>query len=144
MALFFLAACSPPPATDAPEAAAPAAVKIPSQPLPEDVLSQGMGIYEQLCATCHFDGHGSLTAPSLADSLTVKNAPEKMIAQILHGSQGVFKNKDGQEVQGIMPPQDNLSDEDIAAVVTYVRHNFGQVDQLITPEEVAKLRAQPR
>jgi mono/diheme cytochrome c family protein len=136
LALFFLTACSPP-AVTTPETTA-------SAPLPEEVLSQGQGIYEQLCATCHFDGHGSLTAPSLADSLIVKNSPEKMIAQILHGNQGAFVNKDGKEIQGIMPPQDSLSDEDIAAVVTYVRHTFGKVDQLTTPAEVTALRGQPR
>jgi mono/diheme cytochrome c family protein len=125
--IILLGACSP----AAPKAAAP---------LPEDVLSQGQGIYEQLCATCHFDGHGSPTAPSLADSLIVKNSPDKMITQILHGSRGMFKTNTGQEIQGIMPPQDSLSNEDIAAVVTYVRHQFGSVDQLTTPAEVAAKR----
>ena len=135
--LLGLAACSPAPDA-APDASAPAA------PLPEEVLSHGQGIYEQLCATCHFDGHGSLTAPALVGSAVVKNSPDKMISQILHGSRGAFVNKDGEQMDGIMPAQDSLSDDDIAAVVTYVRHAYGQTDRLTTPEEAAKLRAQPR
>ena len=39
-----------------------------------------------------------------------------------------------------MPAQDALSNGDIAAVVTYVRHTFGHSDQLTTPADVAKLR----
>ena len=133
LAAIFLGACSPS-APKAPTADAPKA------PLPEDVLSQGQGIYEQLCATCHYDGHGSDKAASLADSVIVKNSPGKMIAQILHGSQGPFKDNTGKIVQGIMPAQNTLSNEDIAAVITYVRHTFGPVDQLTTPAEVAAQR----
>lgn len=128
LAAFFLGACSP----SAPKAAAP-------QPLPGEVLSQGQGIYEQLCATCHFDGHGSPTAPALIDSAIVKNSPDEMIGSILHGRNGPM-NVNGQIVNGIMPAQNTLSDEDIAAVVTYVRHEFGKADQLTTPAEVAARR----
>jgi mono/diheme cytochrome c family protein len=137
---FFLAACSPstpnpPTATEKTTATTPS-----SQPISEEVLGQGQGIYEQVCATCHFDGHGSPTAPSLADSTIVKTSPEKMITQILRGSEGMFKNNAGQQVKGIMPAQNSLSNDDIAAVITYVRHQFGSVDQLTTPAEVAAKR----
>ncbi len=128
LAALLLGACSPP----APKSAAP-------QPLPEEVLSQGQGIYEQLCATCHFDGNGSPTAPSLVDSAVVKNSPGEMIAAILHGRSGPAKIN-GQIANGIMPAQNNLSNEDIAAVITYVRHQFGKPDQLTTPGEVAAQR----
>jgi mono/diheme cytochrome c family protein len=134
LALIFLVSCSP--SAPGPSASSGAS----AQPLPEEVLSQGQAIYEQLCATCHFDGHGSDKAPSLADSAIVKNSPDKMITQILHGSQGVFKNRDGKEVKNIMPAQNSLSNDDIAAVITYVRHQFGKVDQLTTPAEVAAQR----
>ena len=132
-ALIFLVSCSP-------SAPAPSASPGTGKALPEDVLSQGQAIYEQLCATCHFDGRGGDVSPALAGSAIVENSPDKMIAQILHGSQGTFKNKDGVEMKGIMPAQSSLSNDDIAAVVTYVRHQFGKVDQLTTPAEVAKLR----
>ncbi len=128
MAAFFLGACSP----SAPTATAP-------QALPADVLSQGQGIYEQLCATCHYDGHGSPTAPSLVDSSIVKNSAGEMIRSILHGRNGPAVIN-GQTVNSIMPAQNTLSNEDIAAVITYVRHQFGKVDQLTTPAEVAAQR----
>jgi mono/diheme cytochrome c family protein len=126
-----LAACSPsstPPQTAA-ATPAPAA-------LPADVLSQGQSIYEQLCATCHYDGKGSDKAPVLAGSAALKSQ-DNVINGILHGRKGNFKING---MQFEMPPQDSLSNEDVAAVVTYVRHTFGSVDQLTTPADVAKLR----
>jgi nitrite reductase (NO-forming) len=129
----FLVSCSP----SKPEA--PAAPAKPVQPPTEEVLAQGEMIYEQLCAQCHYAGDGSDKSPALTTSATVKDSPDKMITQLLHGSRGTFKNNAGQEIEGVMPPQ-ALSDEDIAAVVTYVRHKFGGVDALTTPADVAKLR----
>jgi mono/diheme cytochrome c family protein len=107
--------------------------------LPEDVLSQGAGIYEQLCATCHYDGRGGPLAPALLNSPVLKVSAEAVIGTILHGRKGTFLVK-GKPLEGGMPAQDNLSDEDIAAVVTYVRHEFARVDQLTTTEDVARLR----
>ncbi|MGH8048607.1 MAG: c-type cytochrome, partial [Chthoniobacterales bacterium] len=92
------------------------------------MLSQGEAIYSQLCATCHYDGKGSDKAPVLLNSPSLQSQAN-VIDGILHGRKGTFK------VNGIapgMPPLDSLSNDDIAAVVTYVRHTFGKADQLTT------------
>jgi len=92
--------------------------------------------FETFCAACHYDGKFSDKAPQLLHSKSLESQ-DTVINSILHGRETGFI------VDGIapgMPPLDSLSDEDVAAVVTYVRHTFGNVDQLTTPADVAKLR----
>lgn len=87
----------------------------------EDALfEQGRGLYSGLCIVCHGDqGQGitNIGAP-LAGSEFVTGDPGIAVRVLLHGKEGTV---------GLMPPVTDFDDEEIAAVVTYIRGSFGNV-----------------
>ena len=92
----------------------------------------GAAIYAGACAGCHMpDGRGAAGAavyPALARDPRLVAAAYP-IARVLHG-------------KGAMPPfARTLSDEQVAAVVDYIRTNFGNADTPApTAAEVAAAR----
>ena len=96
------------------------------------------------CTTCHQpDGKGLDPAfPPLENSIFVHGDPERLIKITLHGLIGPFelngKNYNGQVP--MTPFGGLLNDQETAAVLTYVRNQFGNKSSAITPEQVAKVR----
>ena len=103
-------------------------------------ISSGEGLYKRTCLVCHqANGQGlPNTFPPLAksDYLTDRS---KAIRQVLKGSNGEMK-VNGATYNNIMPPQP-LSDDEIAAVLTYVYSNWGNTGIAFTAEEVKSERA---
>ena len=94
------------------------------------------------------DGEGLPGAfPPLAGSEWVTAAnPAVPIRTVLHGMQGPVTVK-GTEYNGLMPAYGTgieMSDEEVAAVLTYVRQSWGNDASAITAEQVAAERAAPR
>ncbi len=129
-------ACSPSPG----KTAAPGPVPAPA-PVDPAILADGQRIFNEVCAQCHLAGEGvpSLNPP-LIGSAVLKDRPEAAIRNVLKGSQGkTIVN--GQKFTGIMAPLDYLSDDEVAAIVTYVRKRFTDTpDPLVTPKQVAAQR----
>lgn len=97
------------------------------------------------CATCHqADGKGLPPAfPPLAESPWVTEDHDRLIKLTLHGLMGPFELH-GKKYEGQVPMTPfggMLKDDEVAAVLTYVRNNFGNKAPAITPEQVAKVRA---
>jgi len=94
--------------------------------------TSGEALYNASCAGCHMpDGKGAQGAghyPALADNPAVEAAPY-VIVNVLHGRKG-------------MPSfADEMSDEQVAAVVNYTRTHFGnRFAGSVTPGEVRSLR----
>lgn len=105
-----------------------------------DQLDQGKTLYEQTCAQCHYDGSGSSTAPDLRGSAVLAEEPKVLARMILKGRQGESM-KDGKKFNGVMPPQAYLSNDEIAAIVVYVRDTFGSRREKFSPQAVAEIRA---
>ncbi len=85
--------------------------------------NDGGRIYTTNCASCHqADGRGVPGAfPPLAGNPFVTGAPEPVVAVVKLGMRGK-QSIDGQRYDGTMPRWGQMiSDEDIAAVVTYIR-----------------------
>jgi mono/diheme cytochrome c family protein len=81
-------------------------------------------------------------APPLAGSEWIRVSPGRMIPIPLIGLNGPVSVK-GQEWNLAMPPIGaSVSDEDLAAVLSYIRQNWGNNASEITPEQVQKVRAQ--
>ncbi|MBL9189668.1 MAG: ThuA domain-containing protein [Opitutaceae bacterium] len=97
------------------------------------------------CVTCHqADGKGLDPAfPSLEKSPWVAEDKERLIKLTLYGLMGPLevngKTYDGQVP--MTPFGGMLNDEEIAAVLTYVRNSFGNEAGPVHPEEVQKVRA---
>jgi hypothetical protein len=63
----------------------------------------------------------------------------RLAAILLNGLSGEFVVK-GQTYNSTMPPWATLDDEEIAAVLTYVRASWGNKADIVTPAFVASVR----
>jgi len=80
-------------------------------------------------------------APPLVGSHWVTNSVERLVRIALHGMQGPVKvNGRVYEFATEMPPLAALDDNQLAAVLTYVRREWGHKASAITPPAVAKIR----
>ena len=117
----------------------------PYQPVGEGGLAaQGKAVYARTCVACHqATGLGAPGQfPPLAGSEWVNETePGRMIRAVLNGLQGPI-SVHGANYNNVMVPWNSLSDEDIAAVITYVRGNkeWGNNSSAVTPERVKAVR----
>jgi len=95
------------------------------------------------CAVCHqASGMGVPGAyPPLAGSEWLLGNPEVPIRIVLHGLQGPITVKTGSFNSAMTPFADQLSDAEIAAVISYERSSWGNNASKITAEQVASVRA---
>lgn len=101
-------------------------------------LPDGAEIFKGTCQACHqADAMGLAGAfPPLSGSAIVNDAdPAQMISIVLGGY-------DARAEYGAMPAQaEQLTDAQIAAVISYVRSNFGNEATAVTEDEVRTLRS---
>lgn len=105
---------------------------------------RGDRIYANLCQVCHQpDGRGvGRRYPPLAASEWVQQDPETLARIVLFGLQGPITVK-GTVFNNKMPPQgDKLNDEEVAAVLTYIRSQWGNSAPAVSPELVQQVRQQ--
>ena len=111
-------------------------------------MTRGEGIYKELCFTCHGnDGRGTqkvgapagtTMAPSLASSPRMTGHRDHVIKMLLHGMTGPL---DGERYEEVMVPMGSNQDQWIADVASFVRNSFGNSSALVTPADVARVRA---
>ncbi len=104
-------------------------------------FDKGKEVYARTCTACHLsDGKGiANTFPPLANSDFLVRSKTAAIIQVIKGKTGsIIVN--GLPYNNIMPPQ-QLSDEEIAHVLTYVYASFGNNGTKVRPEEVKEVRA---
>jgi mono/diheme cytochrome c family protein len=112
------------------------------------IYNKGREIYNRdgYCGTCHQpDGKGLSASgfPPLAASQWVTGNEERLIKLTLKGLLGPIQ-VNGKEYPGQVPMTPFgglLNDNDVAAVLTYVRNSFGNSAPAIDPERVKKVRA---
>jgi nitrite reductase (NO-forming) len=122
---------------------------MPNEPAPkaavakntEDRIKLGQAIYTNNCLACHqASGTGIKGSfPPLAKSDYLSNK-DNAIATIVHGRSGEIV-VNGEKYNSVMPAQ-QLSDEEVANVLTYVYSQWGNGKKVVTPAEVKKIRAQ--
>jgi nitrite reductase (NO-forming) len=100
----------------------------------------GKTIYQKTCLTCHqADGKGMQgTYPPLAGSDYLLADKFRAIRQVLKGSMNKI-TVNGTDYQGVMPPQ-SLNDSDVAQVLNYVCHTFGNNGFTVCSAEVKSVR----
>jgi glucose/arabinose dehydrogenase len=111
-----------------------------------DVAAQDPGakLYYGLCAACHMDdGRG---VPNMQPALTPGGAlageATTSIRLLLFGPDKALPANRAR-YENPMPDMSALSDEQIAAVLNFVRRTFARTESSITPEDVAAERARP-
>ncbi|MEM8900108.1 MAG: c-type cytochrome, partial [Bacteroidota bacterium] len=125
----------------------PKAVWTDLQGKEREMYFQGMEIYSRdgHCATCHQPKGQGLHAsgfPPLINTDWVLGDEERLIKLTLHGLMGPMDVL-GKHYPGNVPMTPwggMLNDEEIAAVLTYVRNSFGNGAPAIYPDKVKKVR----
>ncbi len=111
-----------------------------TEPDLEESIKLGEEIYQGYCLACHMsEGEGLPGAfPPLAKSDYLMADKERSIRQVMHGSEGEMV-VNGETYNGVMPPQ-QLSDEEIAHVLNFVRNSWGNEGEVVTFAEVKAIR----
>lgn len=106
----------------------------------EEQIAAGKKLYMQACFACHqTDGQGVPNAfPPLADADYLNADPERAIDVLLNGLSGKI-TVNGKNYNSIMPAQ-QLTNEEVANVLTYVYHSWGNNGTVISPEMVQSRR----
>ena len=106
-------------------------------------VRRGKILYEVSCGACHqVDGEGKEgVASPLAGSEWVTGSQERLLRIALDGVRGPIEVK-GRRYQLEMPALRHVyGDEDMAAILTYIRRAWGNSASEITASFVGKVRA---
>lgn len=112
-----------------------------------EVFAKGKKIYETegYCITCHQESGSGLQKagyPTLVGQEWVLGDEERLIKLALHGLYGPMKIM-GNHYEGQVPMmafKGLLNDDEVAAVLTYVRNSFGNKASVIHPNKVKEIR----
>ncbi len=131
------------PKPTAPSTARPTALNTANtKPLSGTQMDLGKAVYLQTCFVCHQpDGRGvGNQIPPLAGSDFLLGDQSQVIRTVIQGRTGeVMVN--GKTFNGTMIPLgSNLTDEQIARVLTYARNAWGNAGSAVTSEEVHTVR----
>ena len=102
----------------------------------------GKAVYNKYCLTCHqSDGSGVPNMhPPLTPGSWVGNDPNELIAIMMKGLSGKIE-VNGEVYKNFMPSHAQLTDEQLADVLSYIRSSFGNNFEPVTPEMVKKVRS---
>ena len=106
-------------------------------------VADGKNIYSNTCFACHqAEGQGIPNAfPPLAKSDYMNSNPARAIDAVLHGLTGEI-TVNGKKYNSVMMSQ-NLTDQEISDVMTYVYNSWGNNKTVVTPAMVKTQRAKP-
>lgn len=102
----------------------------------------GKAVYAKSCASCHqANGQGAPGAfPPLAKNPYVTGDAKKVIGTVLHGLNGQI-TVNGKSYNGSMPAwKGQLSNAEVAAVITYVRTSWGNKGSKVSEKDVAAVK----
>ncbi|VVM08376.1 cytochrome c oxidase cbb3-type subunit III [Methylacidimicrobium cyclopophantes] len=107
-------------------------------------VKQGEQLYTMNCAACHQPTGTGIPAvyPPLAGAPQATGGSKRAVAIVLNGLQGPI-TVNGAQYNGPMQPwKAILSDDKIAAILTYVRQAWGNKGTPVTAEQVKAARAE--
>ncbi|MEO7062936.1 MAG: copper-containing nitrite reductase [Dokdonella sp.] len=110
----------------------------------EEQIKAGQQLFTGTCSVCHqANGQGLAGVfPPLAKSDFIAADPKRPVDVVLHGLTGKVK-VNGTEYNSVMPPMTQLTDDEVANILTYVYNSWDNPGGRVTKDEVAKARANP-
>jgi len=92
----------------------------------------GEKIYARLCSSCHgFTGEGrSGLAPALRNGITVSGDISGLLNVVMNGRKDTL----------MVAFKKNMTDDELAAVISYVRERFGPADRKLSAADIAMAR----
>ncbi|MDX6766842.1 MAG: cytochrome c [Candidatus Methylacidiphilales bacterium] len=109
---------------------------------PEALAKLGKRVFTTNCASCHTPTGMGVAGqyPPLVASPYVLEKPHRLVSLVLHGLQGEIVVL-GNKYNNAMPAwEKQLNDKQMAAVLTYIRNEWGNKADPIKPEQVAAVR----
>jgi len=108
---------------------------------PADPRSAGQQLYARHCLSCHqADGGGVPNMqPPIVGGSWVKGDARALALFVMSGGFGSAERKDS-SVGNVMPEFRQLTDEDLAGILTYIRAKFGGGASAVSAAEVAAAR----
>jgi glucose/arabinose dehydrogenase/cytochrome c5 len=106
------------------------------------LADNGKAVYNTYCLSCHMEDGGGVPGmnPPLSHTDWVNGDKERLIKVVLNGLSDPIEIN-GETYSNVMAPHSDLSDKEIASVLTFVRNNFGNSSGAVSVEEVATVRA---
>ncbi|MEO6329371.1 MAG: cytochrome c [Ginsengibacter sp.] len=122
--------------------------QLATQPALKASMARGKKVYGSLCIACHqADGQGvQRMNPTLVKTKWILGNKKDLAKIVLNGLKGGEIEIDGDNFHNPMPPlAAQLTDQQIADVLTYVRSSFGNKASAVTLAEVkaARVTAKP-
>ena len=111
----------------------------------EDQIQAGKELFAGTCSVCHQPNGAGLPGvfPPLAKSDYLAADPKRAISVLLHGLTGKV-TVNGTEYNSVMPPMNQLNDDEVANILTYLLNSMGNPGGRILTEDVKKVRAVPK
>lgn len=109
----------------------------------EEQVAAGKALYAGTCSVCHQDSGAGLPGvfPPLAKSdFLAKQKAEDLIKIVLRGLTGPVE-VNGQRYDSVMPPMSQLTDDEIANILTFVRNSWGNQGDRVRKDDVQAVRA---
>lgn len=102
----------------------------------------GKAVFDQYCLSCHqADGSGVPGMhPPLGTGSWVGKDPKELVALLMKGLNGKVE-VNGEVYNGAMPSQAQLTDQEMADVLSYVRSSFGNKFDPVDVELIKKVRS---
>ena len=108
-------------------------------------IQRGGKVYYEQCLSCHqADGGGvQRMNPPLIKTKWVLGDKMQLIQIVLNGMNGKTEIN-GDTYQNVMAPHSDLTDQQIADVLTYVRNSFGNKASAVSVLQVKAVRAKTK
>lgn len=107
-----------------------------------DQIKAGEALFAGTCSVCHQGNGAGLPGvfPPLARSDYLNADPKRAIATVLHGLSGKV-TVNGTEYNSVMPPMNQLNDDEVAHILTYVMNSWGNGGAQVSTADVKAVRA---
>ena len=108
----------------------------------QDQAQAGKALFAGTCSVCHQANGAGLPGvfPPLAKSDFLAADLKRAIGIVLHGLNGTV-TVNGTPYNSVMPPMNQLNDDEIANILTYVSNEWGNPGGRVSAEDVRAIRA---
>ena len=104
-------------------------------------LEKGETVYKKFCYACHqMDGSGVPGMyPPLKENKQLGVDNDRLIGIVLNGLTGELE-VNGETYDGVMVGYSNLSDEEVASVINYIKLKLNSFSNVVSEEDVKRIR----